>query len=112
GVVERTCGKVGAVGRVVTGIRVVRGNVGGVRGDGHRGAEHDLLPAGRRFAGEGRGCQQRARVRPEVPDVRAGVRIAPVVAKPGDVAIGVGLELHAEFTAAAVPGVDEARGDG
>ena len=75
--------------------REVRGDVGGVGGDGHRSSEVDLLPAGRGFIGEGGGGQDGSRRAPQVTDVGPGVAGALVEADTGDVAVLQRAELEA-----------------
>ena len=72
-------------------------DVGRPCGDHHRGGEVDLLPAARRFVGEGGGGEQVARRAPQIRHMRAGVQRTLVESDPRDRPGRGGLELDAEF---------------
>ena len=71
-------------------------------------AERHDLPAGRRLVGKRGGREPGAAARPEIADVRAGVRGALVVPDAGDEAVDIGAELDAELDGAGVARVGDA----
>src|ERR1700756_1579355 len=84
------------VGRILSRVGVVRGDVGGVRRDANRARKVDLLPTARRFVGEGGAGEQGARGAPQSADMRAGVLRPLVEADAGDRTVGRSLELDPE----------------
>src|SRR6266498_1054023 len=80
----------------------LRGEVGddvsGVGRDRYLARKQGLLPAARRFAGEGHGAEQRSRAGPKMTHMRPAVSRASFV-KPdaADKAVTVGTEFQSEF---------------
>jgi hypothetical protein len=91
-----------AVGRILSGVGVVRSDVGGVCCDADRGSKIDLLPPARRLVGEGGVGEQVACGAPQGADMRAGVLRPLIEANAGDRAIGRSLELDPEINSARV----------
>ena len=101
-IVNARRGEETAVESVAPDGRVIRSDVGRVRGDRNGRGERDLLPARRRLSRERNFRQLRAIACPQVADVRAGVLAAFVEAQARDVTVAVRAELHSDFDCAAV----------
>src|SRR4029077_3512612 len=101
----------GGVGVVPVGGEV-GGDVGRVRLDVHRAGEFALLPAGGRFAFEGRFAEQLAADGPQRTDMGAGVGRRFVEADAVDRPRDVAADLYADRDRAVVTGVGDGRGTG
>ena len=74
-------------------------HVGRPCGDHNRGGEGDLLPAARRFVGEGGGGEQCAVRAPQIATMRAGILRPFVESYPCDLPDVLGLNLTPSSTA-------------
>ncbi len=104
-IVSTLAGEVVQVATVMAGVGVVGSYVDRVGRNGHRRRKTHLLPPGGGLVSERGRSQTRAGAAPEIRHMGAGIGARLIETDPGNGAIGIGTEFHAQFHCAVRSGV-------